>query len=517
MDRRQFMKMLAATMGGIAINPGIALGQDESGLWDVSYMALSDLESAFDVRDDIADMLGQGVASDLRVVRNNSGNLFRIIYDRDGEDHDRAVQTAANHTTALRKTDLFNNTDRAEAIRDEGYSSLYNVSFGVGRNLSALKDDMQEVRRVLGEGIGSDLVIEKRGDKYALVYQRRGTEEQAENTAERLHNLLRKSSHFSRRSGVLATPTRENGYELIAGETSVTNDRAPVVNNIQPSIGQVPKTQVPSPRTSTDSGLQSIINSLVKRKKAQSVHTRNASTSWVVFDYTTGELLVDINGDDPRQCASMVKPFVALAFFHKYGPNSSTYGSRSKTNMEAMIQRSSNSATNWVIDQVGGPRAVQKILTENYGSIFHDTSIVEKIPSGGRTYRNKASARDYSRFLHAMWTEDGRMPTATAREIRRLMALPGKDRLYNGAPDVPVGTLRYNKTGSTGMCIGDFGILSPQGTDGKRYPYHVIGIVERGSRSSNYGSFMSHAGSIIRAASNETYNWLQTNRHPTLK
>ena len=87
--------------------------------------------------------------------------------------------------------------------------------------------------------------------------------------------------------------------------------------------------------------------------------------------------------------------------------------------MELAIQHSNNAATNWLIRNIGGPNAVERTLKRRYPGIFQDTSIVEYIPRGGRTYRNKASPHDYSRFLYAVWKGD----IVGAREIKRLMAL----------------------------------------------------------------------------------------------
>ena len=61
--------------------------------------------------------------------------------------------------------------------------------------------------------------------------------------------------------------------------------------------------------------------------------------------------------------------------------------------MRRMIQRSDNRATNWIMRQVGGPRAIERVLKKNYPAMFTKTSIVEYIPAGGRTYRNKASVQ----------------------------------------------------------------------------------------------------------------------------
>ena len=60
---------------------------------------------------------------------------------------------------------------------------------------------------------------------------------------------------------------------------------------------------------------------------------------------------------------------------------------------------------NWIMRYVGGPKAVERILEKHYPEVFKDTHVVEYIPANGRTYRNKASIHDYSRFLYALWKE----------------------------------------------------------------------------------------------------------------
>jgi beta-lactamase class A len=151
--------------------------------------------------------------------------------------------------------------------------------------------------------------------------------------------------------------------------------------------------------------------------------------------------------------------------------------------------------------QVGGPKAVERILKRHYPGIFQDTHLVEYIPAGGRTYRNKASIHDYSRFLHAVWTEG----ISGAREIKRLMALPGSDRIYTGAAEMPKGTRVYNKTGSTARLCGDMGILSVKGRDGRRYPYTLIGIIEKQESARNYTTWIRSRGDIIRNVSSIVY------------
>ena len=169
--------------------------------------------------------------------------------------------------------------------------------------------------------------------------------------------------------------------------------------------------------------------------------------------------------------------------------------------MERMIQHSSNRSTNWVMRHVGGPQAVQALLEKHYPAIFKDLHLVEYIPRGGRTYRNKASISDYSRFLYALWNNE--LPAAS--EIKRLMALPGADRLYTGVEDLPAGTQVYNKTGSTSRVCGDMGILIVKGENGKRYPYILIGVIEKQNRARPYTTWIRSRGDVIRNVSNLVY------------
>jgi beta-lactamase class A len=177
--------------------------------------------------------------------------------------------------------------------------------------------------------------------------------------------------------------------------------------------------------------------------------------------------------------------------------------------MERMIQHSNNASTNWVTRKVGGPQAVQRILKQQYPGIFQEIHLVEYIPAGGKTYRNKASVHDYSRFLYALWKED----IAGAREIKRLMALPGRDRIYTGVNNVPKGTQVYNKTGSTARLCGDMGILNVKGADGKWYPYTVIGIIEKEQNARNYTSWIRSRGDIIRDVSGIIYQGIAQNHN----
>jgi beta-lactamase class A len=235
------------------------------------------------------------------------------------------------------------------------------------------------------------------------------------------------------------------------------------------------------------------------------------STAWLVYDFTTRRYLVSINATRSHQSASMVKPFVALAFFHKVREGKLQYTSSHRTRMEAMIQRSDNSATNYFIDLLNrtsrrsGPAEVERTLKRYHPDIFRHTRIVERIPGGGRTYRNKASALDYHRFLYALWYN--RLPYS--RELKRLMNLPNRDRVYSGAHGVARQTWVLDKTGTTARLCGDMGILIAQGRNGRRYPYTFVGIIEKSRSAGNYKAWKDDRGDVIREVSSLAYAHLQ--------
>jgi beta-lactamase class A len=257
------------------------------------------------------------------------------------------------------------------------------------------------------------------------------------------------------------------------------------------------------------SPLQKQVVDLVGRMRRQGLIRREEKTSWSVYDFTTRQKLVAINEDIPRQAASMIKPFVAQAYFYQLNDSSGRmrYTREVRQTMERMIRRSSNSATNRIMSIVSrnennrGAKDVERVLKANAPGIFRETRIVEKIPANGRTYRNLASAHDYSRFLYALWQD--RVPYAD--ELREIMSLSNRDRIYHGVRSIPRGVKVYDKTGSTARLCGNMGIIEAPGRGGRRYPYTFVGIIERPSRAKNYGSWITRRSNAIRAVSNLVY------------
>lgn len=257
------------------------------------------------------------------------------------------------------------------------------------------------------------------------------------------------------------------------------------------------------------SSLQRQVIDLVTRMRGQGLIKPDEKTSWSVYDFSSRKKLVAINEDIPRQAASMIKPFVAQAYFYQVDKSKGRirYGSNVRYTMERMIRRSSNKATNRIIDLVsrnqgnGGARDVERVLKKYAPGVFRQTRIVEKIPSNGRTYRNLASAHDYSRFLFALWND--RLPYA--QELRSLMGLSNNDRIVKGVANMPRSVKVYDKTGSTARLCGNMGIIDARDRRGRRYPYTFVGIIEKPSRTKYYGSWITARSNAMRAVSNLVY------------
>jgi len=366
----------------------------------------------------------------------------------------------------------------------------YDVSYLWHRDITSVLDYREQVARVLGPRVSKDLKVVANADLFGLVYTRRGDSAGATEVARNHTRLLQT------RGLEAAAPVRSRDWTLPGSDS----DRS--VSFASLTTPSVPRSKMTiSERDREIRDLEAAIEAYIKRIRQEGKLTSDERTGWSVYDFTSGEKLVTINEDVQFQAASLVKPFIAAAFFHKVEQGELLYGSKSRRHMERMIQRSDNNSTNWVTRQVGGPQAVERILKRQYPGIFQETHLVEYIPADGRAYRNKASIHDYSRFLHAVWTED----IPGAREIKRLMSLPGSDRIYTGAREIPKGTEVYNKTGSTARLCGDMGILNVQGRDGRRYPYTLIGIIEKQRSARNYTTWIRSRSNVIRNVSNIVY------------
>ncbi len=272
----------------------------------------------------------------------------------------------------------------------------------------------------------------------------------------------------------------------------------------------------PALLTAAPDVLQSQVSALVNRLRAEGRISPIEHTSWSVYDFSTRQKLVSINEDIPRQAASMMKPFVAQAFFYSAERRGSglQYTSSIRDLMVKCIRHSDNPATNELMQIVSrangnqGPGDVERVLKANASGIFRETKIVEYIPAGGRTYLNLASARDYSRFLFALW--HGSLPYS--QELRELMALPKHNRITRRVSSIPETVRVYDKSGSTAMLCGNMGVIESQDIRGRSRPYTFVGIIERDRRTESYTSWITARSNVIRSVSNLVYLYMK-NQH----
>ncbi len=269
------------------------------------------------------------------------------------------------------------------------------------------------------------------------------------------------------------------------------------------------------------SALEDRINAYIKELRRIGRIPPDERTAWLVYDFTIGRELVAINGNEPMQAASMIKPFLAQAFFfrHRADRERFPYDGRVRWEMARMIQNSNNIAADFFINVVGAghpaylrPRVVERVLKRHAGDIFQQTSIVQYIPEDGRAYLNKASARDYGRFLYAMHKD--LLPYA--KQIQYYMGLPKPNRIVDGAVAVPRCAKLYDKTGTTAEVCGDMGILVTRSQTGRPYPYIFVGIIQKDRRARDYGWWMRDRGNIIRHVSDLVYRFMYRRYHVVL-
>ena len=516
--------------------------------FDIIYLRTKDFDKVLDYKEELETILDAQVRKKLKIVGWSSGD-FAVVYDGNLSAR-TVVKTLVKHAEMLSKTGF----DEPYVSKEKDFFALYNVSYGMGRNLESLKEKYRFLYSCLGEEVKRDLVIEKTDyDNYLLVYRLRG--DQAATTA-----VARRQAAILKSKKISTSITKENNNDVVYGESSLIDDgdadktllcnipeshllpntassvaaKAPqppapqkddvpsavkVVPEVTPDVESSPpvksvaaanntpkntryahQTAITSENTKVERTIAEYIDNL----RSKGVINNDESTGWMVYDLENDRNLVDINADFEFQAASMIKPFVALAFFHKVKEGKLQYDAQSKRQMEAMIQRSSNDATNYIMRKAGGPKQCNDTLKRYYGQIFKKTDIKEYIPADGRTYVNSATPADYVRFLRSLWN----MELPYGKEIRRVMALPGRDRLYYGT-NIPRGTLVYNKTGTTAHLCGDMGILVTKTRKGDIYPYAIVGIIERRSKASNYGQWVASRSRVIRDVSMLVYEGLK--------
>ncbi|HEX4046227.1 MAG TPA: serine hydrolase [Elusimicrobiota bacterium] len=360
----------------------------------------------------------------------------------------------------------------------------YDVSYLWHATLPVALQRRQAVAKVLGRRAARKLRVVSVDGAYAVVSLRSGGAKAAAAAAAAQSRRLKrdglgKAWALPARSWTEVPPRRPSPAARTVATSAALKPSSPPIGNRR---------------------LEDLLDAHVKELRRRGRLSPDERTAWSVYDFTTGQTLVEINADLELQSASLVKPFLALAFMSQVGKGRLVYDDESRRQMTRMIQVSDNEAADWIMRRLGGPAAVQRLLRTEFGRLLPGVEIREYIPRDGRTYRNKASARDYSRFLLALWRDE--LPGSG--EIKRLMALPKRDRLRTGVP-LPRDVEVYDKTGTTSRLCGDIGVLTAKGPDGRQYAYTLIGIIEKDRRARDYASWMRSRGNVIRYVSYLVY------------
>lgn len=375
----------------------------------------------------------------------------------------------------------------------------YDVSYIWHSDPLAVVSYRERVARVLGSNVAKSLKVVRNGELTGLVYLRGGDRAGAVRVAQAHTRLLRPRGL---EPAAAALSRNWESVQLAASKPVVPEVVITIRSRLAAAPPQIPKPVPAAIDTSTAEAVEQAVERHVKRLRAERRIAPDERTAWSVYDFTSGQKLVTINEDRPLQAASLIKPFVAAAFLSEVQRGKLRYGPKSRRRLERMIQVSDNGATNWALRKLGGPRRVERLLRSRYPGIFQNTRLVEYIPRDGRTYRNRASARDYSRFLYALWNDR----FARSRELKRLMALPGPDRMKQRASQVPDDARVFNKTGSTARLCGDMGILLVTDARGRQIPYTFIGIIQKERRAPNYGAWLRARSRVIGEVSDIVFS-----------
>ena len=478
----------------IALPAGAVEGD---GTYDISYLWTPYLDGALEYRELVVEQLGPDVGAHLQVVRGGTGN-YGVLYDRGGTDAEEAREVANRHHRIL--VAAFGGKELlADVLPDKGFARLRHIRYGTAADLAAAQELFAVMAGSLGPEVARGLVVQRAGEGYEVLYRLYGTPDEAAAVAEdHLAALGENGSH-------IAVVAADAGQAVWDSSTATAQRSAPKPTPV-PDSPAPPEPALALRFDEMDQGLRDAVNDYIQTQRGKGVVASDEHTAWVAYDLQVDRTLMAINSDSPLQCASMIKPFVALAFFHEVDRGRFTYGPKSTAQLEAMLQRSNNESTNWFIDQIGGVERTRKILADNYGEMLAGLELVEKIPPGGGTYLNKATAEDYARFLRALWRDE--LPHSD--EIKRAMNLPNRDRIYSGVPVIPVGTAVYDKTGTTARLCGDMGILVAHDSAGQPVPYVIVGIIEKDVRHPRLYEFARSRGGVIREVSGLVYSELES-------
>lgn len=201
-----------------------------------------------------------------------------------------------------------------------------------------------------------------------------------------------------------------------------------------------PVPQVPTVKLRTQ--LQRLAEWHIAKLREEGKLTDDDHVSLIVHDVDNDRRLVEIEPQTVRMAASAIKPFVMLAAYHKVKEGQAPYEDF-ETDVRMMFSYSDNYATNRLIDFVGGVGAVDQIVKKYK---FKETSVVEKIPDGGKTYLNSTTSADLDRFFEQVQAGKLISPEVSSHMFEQM-------RNYGHSKLLRAG-IKMERTGKTGYVYG---------------------------------------------------------------
>ena len=198
---------------------------------------------------------------------------------------------------------------------------------------------------------------------------------------------------------------------------------------------------------------------------------KSSDVGIAALDLRTGEM-VSIKGDEPFPMASTVKIAVAALYLaqveHGHRNLDDTIsGHRARSLMERMIIRSDNHATDLLIRDVGGPRALQEwIETNRLSNMRVDRNIAQLLRAKRDLWDVRDSSTPKAMVELLRRIDSGQLLRPESRsyllDLMRRCAT-GKNRLKGLLPS---GTQIEHKTGTLNGYVSDVGIITMP--DGRR-------------------------------------------------
>ena len=451
-----------------------------------------DSPSLVDVREGmerLAQVLGAGVGDELRIARGFRGRFALVVEHAESKADIEKILVEQNATLRLAGFPPARLAPIATVER------LYNLSFFEDSSFLKVKERFAALAHLLSPDMMEGLRIERiEQGKFAIVSE---TLLRVSDAAREGRNINRMLNGF----GFTVSLIDEKNNEPLYDYSNIRRLNAGSdVGSIMPEG---------TGRRAALAALREDVLAMVESSKRDGLIDKSVRYAFVVYDLTAEERLLGINPDVPMQTASMMKPFVAQAFYTQLDHGKVQTSRAAEDSLKVMIRKSRNPATNWLMRKMGGsrgPEVTQEVLENSYPSIFSETRITEFIPADnkkdnfGETYNNISSAGNYSRFLYALHHDQ--LPHST--DILAHMAKTKFSRILDRA-DLPGSVTVANKTGTTDRLCGDMGILTARGRDGHDYPYIVVGIIQWDEGAPDWLDFAARAGKVIGQVSNLAY------------